>query len=72
MMKMLTDRTPKPFLREELVERVAAMLNYVISKIAGPKCIEVKVHAARIHACVRTYTHKQQIERIMSISSMFA
>jgi ubiquitin conjugation factor E4 B len=41
--KLLTDKTPGPFISEELVDRMAQMLNYVLSKIAGPSCMALKV-----------------------------
>mmetsp|Transcript_44964 Transcript_44964/g.91773 ORF Transcript_44964/g.91773 Transcript_44964/m.91773 type:complete len:968 (-) Transcript_44964:349-3252(-) len=44
MMKMLTGHILDPFMRPELADRVAAMLNYVLMLIAGPKCIELKVN----------------------------
>lgn len=44
MMKMLTGHILNPFMRPELADRVAAMLNYVLMLIAGPKCIELKVN----------------------------
>mmetsp|Transcript_49581 Transcript_49581/g.117977 ORF Transcript_49581/g.117977 Transcript_49581/m.117977 type:complete len:586 (+) Transcript_49581:2-1759(+) len=43
MMQMFTAHVPAPFRGPELVERVAQMLNYLLDKIAGPKCIELKV-----------------------------
>ena len=43
MMEKLTKHVLDPFLRAELADRVAAMLNYVIKTIAGPRCIELKV-----------------------------
>eukprot|EP00960_Hanusia_phi_P061326 764811-Hanusia_phi.AAC.4 len=43
MMEKLTKHVLDPFLRAELADRVAAMLNYVLKTIAGPRCIELKV-----------------------------
>ena len=43
MMKMLTLHTVAPFLRSELADRVAAMLQYLLKEIAGPKCAALKV-----------------------------
>ncbi|KAJ1477541.1 ubiquitin elongating factor core-domain-containing protein [Baffinella frigidus] len=44
MMQMFTAHVPAPFRGPELVERVAQMLNYLLDKIAGPKCIELKAN----------------------------
>jgi ubiquitin conjugation factor E4 B len=40
---MLTEHVLGPFLRPELAERVAAMLQYLLKEIAGPKCVALKV-----------------------------
>jgi hypothetical protein len=44
---MLTEKTPAPFISIALVERIAQMLNYVLMKIAGPNCIDLKVSGPR-------------------------
>lgn len=43
MLDYLSKDVPEPFLTGELVDRIAAMLNYFLVALAGPKCRELKV-----------------------------
>ncbi|KAK2885483.1 hypothetical protein Q8A67_016320 [Cirrhinus molitorella] len=43
MFHMLTKQVQKPFLRPELGPRLAAMLNYNLQQLCGPKCRDLKV-----------------------------
>jgi ubiquitin conjugation factor E4 B len=38
MMHHLTKEIPKPFVRPELGDRLAAMLDYNLTQLAGQKC----------------------------------
>jgi ubiquitin conjugation factor E4 B len=44
MLGYLTLENRRPFLSEEIVDRLAAMLNYTLSGLVGPKCTELKVN----------------------------
>jgi ubiquitin conjugation factor E4 B len=43
MMKYMSKDAPEPFLRKEMIERVAYMLNYFLFELAGEKCQNLKV-----------------------------
>ncbi|MBW0490567.1 hypothetical protein O181_030282 [Austropuccinia psidii MF-1] len=43
MLKIFTEETPSAFLKAEIVGRLAAMLNYNLNILAGPKCQTLKV-----------------------------
>ncbi|EFC48330.1 ubiquitin-protein ligase [Naegleria gruberi] len=43
MLSYLSKDIPKPFLRPEMIDRVASMLNYFLVELAGPKCQNLKV-----------------------------
>ncbi|EPZ32290.1 U box domain-containing protein [Rozella allomycis CSF55] len=43
MLKMITSKVTEPFFAPEIVERLAAALNYHLSQLVGPSCIELKV-----------------------------
>ncbi|XP_047740861.1 ubiquitin conjugation factor E4 B isoform X3 [Hyalella azteca] len=43
MMHHLTKEIPKPFVRPELGDRLAAMLDYNLTQLAGQKCRDLKV-----------------------------
>ncbi|KAJ1970184.1 Ubiquitin conjugation factor E4 [Dispira parvispora] len=43
MLGYLTEEVPLPFISPEIVERLAAMLNYNLQGMVGPKCMELKV-----------------------------
>ncbi|KAI8381300.1 ubiquitin elongating factor core-domain-containing protein [Radiomyces spectabilis] len=43
MLKYLTSEVVMPFLVNEIVDRLAAMLDYNLSQLVGPKCTELKV-----------------------------
>uniref|UniRef100_A0A8C1Q8G3 Ubiquitin conjugation factor E4 B n=1 Tax=Cyprinus carpio TaxID=7962 RepID=A0A8C1Q8G3_CYPCA len=43
MFHILTKQVQKPFLRPELGPRLAAMLNYNLQQLCGPKCRDLKV-----------------------------
>ena len=42
MLHYLTQHVPDPFLRPELVSRLAAMLNFNLQQLCGPKCKHFK------------------------------
>jgi len=44
MMHYLTQDIIEPFLRPELLDRLASMLNYFLDQLAGPKCLNLKVN----------------------------
>ncbi|EFP85768.2 uncharacterized protein PGTG_11097 [Puccinia graminis f. sp. tritici CRL 75-36-700-3] len=43
MLKIFTEETPNAFLKSEIVVRLAAMLDYNLNTLAGPKCQTLKV-----------------------------
>lgn len=43
MMLYLTKHVQAPFLRPELIDRIAAMLNFNLQQLCGPKCRNLKV-----------------------------
>ncbi|KAL9647901.1 hypothetical protein ABK040_008172 [Willaertia magna] len=43
MLSYLSKDIPHPFLRPEMVDRVASMLNYFLVELAGPQCQNLKV-----------------------------
>lgn len=43
MMLYLTKHVQRPFLRPELIDRIAAMLNFNLQQLCGPKCRNLKV-----------------------------
>lgn len=43
MMLYLTKHVQAPFLRPELIDRIAAMLNFKLQQLCGPKCRNLKV-----------------------------
>ncbi|KAG2383559.1 hypothetical protein C9374_004230 [Naegleria lovaniensis] len=43
MLSYLSRDIPQPFLRPEMVDRVASMLNYFLVELAGPQCQNLKV-----------------------------
>lgn len=45
MLHYLTQRVPEPFLRPELIDRLAAMLNFNLQQLCGPKCKHFKGEA---------------------------
>jgi len=46
MLEYLTASIVEPFLKPELVDRLAAMLNFNLQQLCGPKCSELKVKNA--------------------------
>ena len=42
MLHYLTQHVPDPFLRPELIDRLAAMLNFNLQQLCGPKCKHFK------------------------------
>ena len=44
----LTKDIQEPFLRPEMAPRVAAMLNFNLKQLCGPKCRDLKVGGARV------------------------
>lgn len=44
MLQYLTTTIIDPFLRPEIIDRLAAMLNYNLVMLVGPKCTELKVN----------------------------
>lgn len=47
MLQYLTKEIADPFMVEEIVNRLAAMLDYNLSQLVGPKCTELKVSSIR-------------------------
>ncbi|RUP52168.1 hypothetical protein BC936DRAFT_138761 [Jimgerdemannia flammicorona] len=43
MLQYLTAEVVEPFMSPEIVERLAAMLDYNLAQLVGPKCMELKV-----------------------------
>ena len=43
MLQYLTTEIVEPFMRPELVGRIANMLNYFLEQLVGPKCTELAV-----------------------------
>lgn len=43
MLEYLTVEIKEPFLRAELVDRLASMLNFNLQQLCGPKCKNLKV-----------------------------
>lgn len=43
LLKMFTSAVPKAFVLPEIVDRLAAMLNYNLAALVGPRCNELKV-----------------------------
>jgi ubiquitin conjugation factor E4 B len=43
MLKIFTEETPNAFLKSEIVVRLAAMLDYNLNTLAGPRCQTLKV-----------------------------
>lgn len=44
MLEYLTVEIKEPFLRAELVDRLASMLNFNLQQLCGPKCKNLKVN----------------------------
>ena len=45
----LTKDITEPFLRPEMADRVASMLNFNLQQLCGPKCMDLKVHTVHVH-----------------------
>lgn len=43
LLKVFTGQTKEPFMMPEIVDRLAAMLDYNLNALAGPRCQELKV-----------------------------
>jgi ubiquitin conjugation factor E4 B len=43
MLSYLSKDIPEPFLRPEMIDRLASMLNYFLNELAGPKCQNLNV-----------------------------
>ncbi|KAJ9060091.1 Ubiquitin conjugation factor E4 [Entomophthora muscae] len=43
LLLQMTQSLPAPFLSSEIVTRLAAMLNYTLTALAGPRCAQLKV-----------------------------
>src|SRR5690606_21869929 len=43
MLCYMSKAIQRPFLAPEIVDRLAAMLNYNLDQLAGPKCVDLKV-----------------------------
>jgi len=52
MMSYMSKDVPQPFMRPEMVDRVAAMLNYFLDKLAGPSCQNLNISKARQEKCL--------------------
>ncbi|KAJ3574715.1 hypothetical protein NP233_g1573 [Leucocoprinus birnbaumii] len=47
LLKVFTGQTKEPFMMPEIVDRLAAMLDYNLNALAGPRCQELKVRNAQ-------------------------
>ncbi|KAI9297406.1 U-box-domain-containing protein [Neoconidiobolus thromboides FSU 785] len=47
LLNYVTEFIPTPFLSPEIVTRLAAMLNYTLTSLVGPKCSQLKVKNAK-------------------------
>ncbi|KAL0476345.1 ubiquitin conjugation factor Ube4b [Acrasis kona] len=52
MMSYMSKDVAQPFMRPEMVDRVAAMLNYFLDKLAGPSCLNLSISKARQEKCL--------------------
>ena len=48
MLHYLTQQVPDPFLRPELIDRLAAMLNFNLQQLCGPKCKHFKGNGSHV------------------------
>lgn len=61
MMKYLTKELQTPFLIPEIVVRLAAMLNYNLKALVGPRCTELKVRCVSSCASASPFTADRHI-----------
>jgi ubiquitin conjugation factor E4 B len=47
----LTKEITEPFLRPEMADRVASMLNFNLQQLCGPKCMNLKVGCVWVCVC---------------------
>lgn len=75
MMSYLSRDVPKPFLRPEMRDRVASMLNYFLVELAGPQCQNLKVKNPEkynfnpkelLSEIVDTYVHFSKFEEFVT------
>jgi len=79
MMAYMSRDVPQPFLRPEMVQRVASMLNYFLVELAGPQCQNLKVKNPEkynfnakelLSEITDTYVHFSDFEEFVSAVAM--
>eukprot|EP00118_Oscarella_pearsei_P007300 m.35145 g.35145 ORF g.35145 m.35145 type:complete len:1030 (+) comp32071_c0_seq3:19-3108(+) len=77
MMHYLSENQPTPFLRPELIDRLAAMLNFNVQQLCGPKCSELKVKdpkkysfdpRALLNQLIDIYFHLDSTEFVLAVA----
>ncbi|KAK3701373.1 hypothetical protein QZH41_008755, partial [Actinostola sp. cb2023] len=63
MMHYLTKHAREPFLRPELIDRLAAMLNFNLQQLCGPKCRNLKVKSPEKYG----FEPKKLLDRLIDI-----
>lgn len=58
MLEYLTVEIKEPFLRAELVDRLASMLNFNLKQLCGPKCKNLKVSFTTIIKIIDIFLKK--------------
>ncbi|XP_065842413.1 ubiquitin conjugation factor E4 B-like isoform X2 [Oscarella lobularis] len=78
MMHYLSKNQPAPFLRPELIDRLAAMLNFNMQQLCGPKCSDLKVKnpekysfnpRALLNQLVDIYLHLDSPQFVMAVAN---
>ncbi|GAM16890.1 hypothetical protein SAMD00019534_000650 [Acytostelium subglobosum LB1] len=63
MLRFLSQKVIEPFMRPEILDRIAAMMNYYLSQLVGPKCTELKVKEPEKYA----FNPKQLLQQLTDI-----
>lgn len=78
LLMCMTESLPAPFLSSEIVTRLAAMLNYTLAALAGPRCAQLKVQdpesyqfrpRALLTEIVTIYLHLDSPEFVRGVAS---
>lgn len=78
LLMCMTEALPAPFLSPEIVTRLAAMLNYTLAALAGPRCAQLKVKdpesyqfrpRALLTEIVTIYLHLDSPEFVRGVAS---
>ena len=69
MLTYLSENVKKPFLRAEIVNRLAAMLNYNLIQLCGPSCKNLKVQNAHKYGWTPKSLLGQIIDIYLNLSS---